>query len=125
VTVSTTERRPSPKGFDFPAKRLKVPLNSINAIANASTMEKFFECFARTDGGRCRCGREPDFSGSTVGFVNTSTGYLHLRFAFSLERSDRKPGSPEEKEFAAGYAQGFLVSVQKTIDTIRELVRAG
>ena len=36
-----------------------------------------------------------------------------------------RPGSPEEKEFAAGYAQGYLVSVQKTINAIRELVRAG
>ncbi len=57
--------------------------------------------------------------------VEDSAGGLHLRFAFSLERSDMRPGSPEEKEFAAGYAQGYLVSVQKTIDTIRELVRAG
>ena len=57
--------------------------------------------------------------------VEDSAGGLHLRFAFSLERSDMKPGSLEEKEFAAGYAQGYLVSVQKTIDTIRELVRAG
>ena len=36
-----------------------------------------------------------------------------------------KPGSAEEKEFGAGYAQGYLVSVQRTIDTIRKLVRAG
>ena len=57
--------------------------------------------------------------------VEDSAGGLHLRFAFSLERSDMKPGSPEEKEFVAGYAQGCLVSVQKTIDTMRELVRAG
>ncbi len=57
--------------------------------------------------------------------VEDSAGDLQLRFAFSLERSDMTPGSPEEKEFAAGYAQGYLVSVQKTIDTIRELVRAG
>src|SRR5213078_219892 len=57
--------------------------------------------------------------------VEDSAGGLHLRFAFSLERSDMKPGSPQEKEFAAGYAQGYLVSVQKTINTIRELVRAG
>src|SRR5262245_52465827 len=57
--------------------------------------------------------------------IEDGRGDLHLRFAFSLERSDMKPGSPEEKEFAAGYAQGYLVSVQKTIDTIRELVRAG
>jgi hypothetical protein len=52
-------------------------------------------------------------------------GELHLRFAFSLERADMKPGSQQEKEFAAGYAQGYLVSVQKTIDHIRELVRKG
>ena len=57
--------------------------------------------------------------------VEDKTGALHLRFAFSLERADMKPGSPEENEFAAGYAQGYLVSVQKTIDTIRDLVRAG
>src|SRR5438093_9991023 len=57
--------------------------------------------------------------------VEDSTGGLHLRFAFSLERSDMRPGRPEEKEFAAGYAQDYLVSVQKTIDAIRELVRAG
>ena len=57
--------------------------------------------------------------------VEDKTGALHLRFAFSLERSDMKPGSPEENEFAAGYAQGYLVSLQKTIDTIRDLVRAG
>ena len=36
-----------------------------------------------------------------------------------------EPGSPEETEFAVGYAQGYLVSVEKTIDRIRELVRAG
>ena len=36
--------------------------------------------------------------------VEDSAGGLHLRFAFSLERSDMRPGSPEEKEFAAGYA---------------------
>ena len=52
-------------------------------------------------------------------------GQLHLRFAFSLERADMEPGSQEENEFAAGYAQGYLVSVQKTIDHIRELVRKG
>lgn len=57
--------------------------------------------------------------------VEDRTGALHVRFAFSLERADMKPGSPEENEFAAGYAQGYLVSVQKTIDTIRNLVRAG
>ena len=57
--------------------------------------------------------------------VEDSTGDLHLRFAFSLERADMKPGSAEEKEFGAGYAQGYLVSVQRTIDTIRKLVRAG
>ena len=57
--------------------------------------------------------------------VEDSAGGLHLRFAFSLERSDMRPGSPEEEEFAAGYMQGYLVSVQKTIDAIRELVRAG
>ena len=57
--------------------------------------------------------------------VEDQTGALCLRFAFSLERSDMEPGSAEETEFAAGYAQGYLVSVQKTIDTIRELVRAG
>jgi hypothetical protein len=50
---------------------------------------------------------------------------LQLRFAFTLERADLDPGSPEEREFAASYAQGYLVSVQKTIDKIRELVRAG
>ena len=52
-------------------------------------------------------------------------GDLQLRFAFSLEREDMIPGSREEKEFAVGYAQGYLVSVQKTINTIRELVRTG
>jgi len=57
--------------------------------------------------------------------VEDRTGSLHLRFAFSLQRSDMKPGSPEEQEFATGYAQGYLVSVEKTIDAIRELVRAG
>ena len=57
--------------------------------------------------------------------VEDKTGALHLRFAFSLERADMKPGGPEENEFAAVYAQGYLVSVQKTIDTIRALVRAG
>lgn len=36
-----------------------------------------------------------------------------------------EPGSREEQECAAGYAQGYLVSVEKTIDHIRELVRAG
>lgn len=57
--------------------------------------------------------------------IQDETGAFHLRFAFTLERTDMKPGSSEEKEFAAGYAQGYLVSVQKTIDTIRELVRSG
>ena len=54
-----------------------------------------------------------------------AAGGLHLRFAFTLERADMEAGSREETEFAAGYAQGYLVSVQKTIDKIRELVRAG
>ena len=57
--------------------------------------------------------------------LEDESGALQLRFAFSLERADMKPGSQEEKEFAAGYAQGYLVSVQKTIDHIRGLVRAG
>jgi len=57
--------------------------------------------------------------------LEDEAGALHLRFAFSLERADMTPGSQEEQEFAAGYAQGYLVSVQKTIDHIRELVRAG
>jgi hypothetical protein len=57
--------------------------------------------------------------------VEDAAGGLHLRFAFSLERADMAPGSDEEREFALGYAQGYLVSVQKTIDTIRDLVRAG
>jgi len=57
--------------------------------------------------------------------LEDETGALQLRFAFSLERADMAPGSQEEKAFAAGYAQGYLVSVQRTIDTIRELVRAG
>lgn len=57
--------------------------------------------------------------------LEDETGALQLRFAFSLERADMTPGSPEEQEFAAGYAQGYLLSVQKTIDHIRELVRAG
>lgn len=57
--------------------------------------------------------------------LEDETGALHLRFAFSLERADMEPGSPEETEFAVGYAQGYLVSVEKTIDRIRELVRAG
>jgi hypothetical protein len=34
--------------------------------------------------------------------VEDSTGGIHLRFACSLERSEMRPGSPEEKEFAAG-----------------------
>lgn len=57
--------------------------------------------------------------------VEDDSGELLLRFAFSLEREDLKPGSPEEREFADGYAQGYLVSVQKTIDAIRALVKAG
>jgi hypothetical protein len=57
--------------------------------------------------------------------IEGAKGDLHLRFAFSLEREDMVPGSREEQEFAAGYAQGYLVSVQKTIDHIRELVRSG
>lgn len=57
--------------------------------------------------------------------VEDADGALQLRFAFSLERADMKAGSAEEREFAAAYAQGYLVSVQKTIDAIRELVRAG
>jgi len=52
-------------------------------------------------------------------------GQLHLRFAFTLERADLPAGSAEEREFASGYAQGYLVSVQKTIDHIRTLVREG
>lgn len=56
--------------------------------------------------------------------LQDETGSFHLRFAFSLERADMKSGSPEEREFADGYAQGYLASVQKTIDTIRDLVRA-
>ncbi len=50
---------------------------------------------------------------------------LILRFAFTLEREGMKSGSPEEREFADGYAQGYLVSVQKTIDAIRALVKEG
>jgi hypothetical protein len=57
--------------------------------------------------------------------LGASPGDLHLRFAFTLERADMEPGSSEEKEFAASYAQGYLVSVQKTIDAIRQLVSAG
>lgn len=57
--------------------------------------------------------------------IADAKGELHLRFAFSLEREDMKPGSEEEWDFAAGYAQGYLVSVQKTIDVIRDLVRSG
>lgn len=57
--------------------------------------------------------------------VEDETGELLLRFAFTLEREDLKPGSPEEREFADGYGQGYLVSVQKTIDAIRALVKAG
>ena len=57
--------------------------------------------------------------------LEDAIGDLHLRFAFSLEREDMPPGSPEEQEFAAEYAQGYLVSVQKTIDHIRDLVRSG
>lgn len=52
-------------------------------------------------------------------------GQLQLRFAFTLERADLPAGSAEEREFAAGYAQGYLVSVQRTIDHIRALVREG
>lgn len=57
--------------------------------------------------------------------IEDETGALRLRFAFSLERADMWSGSAEEQEFAAGYARGYLVSVQKTIDAIRDLVRAG
>src|SRR5262245_8023227 len=56
--------------------------------------------------------------------LEDARGDLHLRFAFSLERAEMMPGSLQEQEFAAGYAQGYLVSVQKTIDHIRELVRS-
>ncbi len=52
-------------------------------------------------------------------------GRLQLRFAFTLERADLEPDSNEEREFAREYARGYLVSVQKTIDAVRELVRAG
>lgn len=57
--------------------------------------------------------------------LGDAEGDLRLRFAFTLEHADMKAGSQEEKDFAVGYAQGYLVSVQKTIDTIRDLVRAG
>jgi hypothetical protein len=55
--------------------------------------------------------------------LQDESGALHLRFAFSLERADLEPGSPAELAFADGYAQGYLASVQKTIDAIRDLVR--
>ena len=57
--------------------------------------------------------------------IEDERGELHLRFAFALEREDMAPGSVEEQEFAASYAQGYLVSVQKTIKTIRDRVRSG
>jgi hypothetical protein len=57
--------------------------------------------------------------------VEDDRGELLLRFAFTLEREGMQPGSAEERDFAGGYAQGYLVSVQKTIDAIRALVKAG
>src|SRR6478672_6241324 len=42
--------------------------------------------------------------------LEDEAGGLQLRFAFSLEREDIAPDSPVEREFAAGYAQGSIVS---------------
>jgi len=57
--------------------------------------------------------------------LDDDKGALLLRFAFTLEREGMRPGSAEEREFADGYARGYLVSVQKTIDAIRALVKEG
>jgi len=57
--------------------------------------------------------------------VEDDRGELLLRFAFTLEREGMQPDSPEERAFAAEYGQGYLVSVQKTIDAIRALVKQG
>ena len=57
--------------------------------------------------------------------VEDDRGELLLRFAFTLERQGMQPDSPEERAFAETYGQGYLVSVQKTIDAIRALVKQG
>ena len=57
--------------------------------------------------------------------VEDDRGELLLRFAFTLEREGIEPDSPEERAFAETYGQGYLVSVQKTIDAIRGLVKQG
>jgi soluble cytochrome b562 len=57
--------------------------------------------------------------------VEDDRGELLLRFAFTLEREGMQPDSPEERAFAETYGQGYLVSVQKTIDAIRALVKQG
>ena len=57
--------------------------------------------------------------------LDDDKGELLLRFAFTLERDGMRPGSAEEREFADGYAQGYLISVQRTIDAIRALVKEG
>jgi hypothetical protein len=57
--------------------------------------------------------------------VEDDRGELLLRFAFTLEREGMPPDSPEERAFAENYGQGYLVSVQKTIDAIRALVKQG
>jgi len=57
--------------------------------------------------------------------VEDDRGELLLRFAFTLEREGMQPDSAEERAFAETYGQGYLVSVQKTIDAIRALVRQG
>lgn len=57
--------------------------------------------------------------------VEDGRGELLLRFAFTLEREGMQPDSPEERAFAETYGQGYLVSVQRTIDAIRALVKQG
>jgi ketosteroid isomerase-like protein len=57
--------------------------------------------------------------------LDDPTDGLVLRFAFKLEVEGIKPGSREEKEFAAGMEKDYLTGVKTTVMQIRKLVREG
>ena len=57
--------------------------------------------------------------------VDDPTDGLVLRFAFRLEVEGIKPGSREEKAFAADMENKYLTGVKTTVMQIRKLVREG